>query len=340
MANRHTGFKWTEKQLQTLKDRYAKDGPTKLSKELGIPYWVLLSKAKRLGIAATRKRPPKGFKWTDEMVAMLQDRYVSEGGAPIAAQLGVAIGCVQRKAASLGLHTIAGHAVAGRLRAVRNESFNIRYFDEWTPNMAYILGFLFADGSVDRHKHSVTVGLKTEDGAVLEFIKKELDWKLDIKQRKAKGNDKPQSVMTISSTIMVEDLAKKGLLPRKTYENHPFPDVPDKMMPHFVRGYLDGDGTVCIYANGKLGATVCCVGFIGSPRFVHGLYRSLLRLAGLSNKTIQFHGMDTTPHCSIAWTALNDMRLFYKFAYPKGFEFCLERKRKKLADWLAGKNIT
>src|SRR3990167_181299 len=137
--------KWTEEKIRILKERYQEDGPAKIASEFGFSCWAVVAKARRLGIGSTRKNPPKGFEWTKDMIAAVKERYVAEGGEPLAKEFGLAVDTVRRKASRMGLHTIAGHAVAGRERAETNSSFNIHFFDTWTPDMAYVLGFLFAD---------------------------------------------------------------------------------------------------------------------------------------------------------------------------------------------------
>ena len=331
---------WTPRAVQLVKERYETDGPQKLAKELGTTHWAVTAKARRLRVGATRKTPPQNFKWTKAMITVLKERYVSEGGEPLAQEFGLFIDTVRKKASELGLHTIAGHAKAGRERAEASISSNIRYFDSWSPNMAYVLGFLFADGCVNKSRTSIHTLISTKDEAVLNFIRQEIQVKskiihYDEKIDKRGSHTKPQSLLAISSTILCKRLGELGLHPRKTYNNDPFPKVPNEIMGHFVRGYFDGDGSVCCYLNKKW--PVCSISFVGSPKFIGGLRDTLVAFANLSDRKVSLRDGKTVEWSTVSWTTLQDLKRFYAFVYPPGHGFCLERKRDKLASWLASK---
>ena len=132
----------------------------------------------------------------------------------------------------------------------------------------------------------------------------------------------------IGSSILIKQMLGLGLKPRKTYNDDPFPNVPDAMMPHFVRGYLDGDG--CISVTSK---NVCGVSFVGSPKFIVGIHDNLVRLVGMRTHAIQLCGKKTK-WSTVQWSSLEDLRLFYDFVYS-GDHFCLERKKQKLVKWLS-----
>lgn len=43
---------------------------------------------------------------------------------------------------------------------------------------------------------------------------------------------------------MANDLAKFGIIPNKTYLTNHLPEVPKKFLKDFLRGLLDGDGSI------------------------------------------------------------------------------------------------
>lgn len=327
------GFRWTPEAEQAVKDRYAADGPKTLAEELGTTAMSVTAKARRMGLDSTRKKPPKDFEWTDEMLAELTERYVAEGGQVLADEFGLAVDTVRRKASSLGLHTIAGHAIAGQKRAEENDRFNIRYFNTWSDDMAYILGFLFADGCINKRKTTTTICIAFKDESVLDFVKDCLKSSQEIYHQEGGVDERgsviqPRSTLMLFSTVMVKSLAALGMHPRKTYRDDPFPAVPDEHMPHFIRGYFDGDGCVCITEE------FCSVSFVGSPRFITGLRDSLMKYAGMACKAVEVVKGKTTDWATVNWSANRDVRLFREFAYPEGFSFGLERKRAKLFSWV------
>ncbi len=327
-----TPFKWTKELNKVLTARFQTDGPTVLAKELGIPYWTLFSQCRRLGLGLTRKAPAF-VEWTEEKIQLIRDRYVKEGGDQLAKEFGCELRLVQDKASEMGLHTNAGHKRWGDERAQNNTSCNIRYFDTWTPNMAYILGFLFADGNVNKELTTVGINLQARDVAVLKFIRKEIKVKSKIRKippctdPNAKVKAGPGVGLGISSKVLVQGAMKLGLMPRKTYEDYPYYEVPDEVLPHFLRGNFDGDGTTTSVYGG--------VHLQGSPKFIIGLHNAIVRVVGVSSRRINHKIGKTTTYSLVGWGRVTDIRLLYDFMYPKDFGFCLKRKKKCLDIWLS-----
>lgn len=50
----------------------------------------------------------------------------------------------------------------------------------------------------------------------------------------------------------IQNLVKLGIRPRKTYEDddYVFSNIPDRLKKHFIRGFYDGDGSIC-FSNNK-----------------------------------------------------------------------------------------
>lgn len=332
-------MEWTKEKLEVLGHRYKADGPAKLAEVFGTSVVAVKLKASRLGLA--RKRNWSGFEWTEEMVTAFKERYVQEGAAKLSKEFGCHFSTLHKKAAELGLHTKAGRIDAGKIRSENRKTLNVHYFDQWTPNMAYVLGFLFADGSISKRQCDVVIGLAVKDENVLDFIKKETKSQRPIYRFAAnRGKDKwkrqEASYLYLSSKILVQKAMELGLKPRKTYNDDPFPNVPDEMFPHFIRGYFDGDGTVFIALDKRWKSESCRIGFIGSPRFIMGIRDGLVRLAGMRHKSTHLEKEKTTVS-RVLWSHPDDLRKFYSFVYPDGFGFCLERKRGKLLAWLESK---
>lgn len=90
---------------------------------------------------------------------------------------------------------------------------------------AYILGFLFTDGNIRKDKASIRLQLQKQDLEVLEKIKNIL--KINTKIQYDARPGKEGYTLSWSSAKMVEDLAKYGIIPRKTYLTDKLPQVPD-----------------------------------------------------------------------------------------------------------------
>ena len=124
---------------------------------------------------------------------------------------------------------------------------NEHYFDNIdTPNKAYILGFLYADGSntsnYEKKRYCVTITLKQSDAQILYDIKNEIGYEAPIKLREY--GDGPIATFDICNKHIVLRLHELGVIPNKTLTLQ-FPQWLDKnLYSHFIRGYFDGDGCI------------------------------------------------------------------------------------------------
>lgn len=131
---------------------------------------------------------------------------------------------------------------------VRKYSFNEHYFDDIdTPNKAYILGLLYADGCNHAKNNGITLKLQERDKEVLEKINIELQnekplFFINLNMH----NDKWQNAYEISlfSKHFANTLANKGVVPNKSFKLT-FPTwLNVEFYSHFIRGYIDGDGCI------------------------------------------------------------------------------------------------
>ena len=134
--------------------------------------------------------------------------------------------------------------------ARREYYLNEHYFDEIdTPNKAYILGFLYADGYNNDINHTIVLSLQEKDKDTLEKIRNEIGCEKPLYHIHSinKYDNKPREMesLVLASKHMSETIKKWGLVPNKTFIIE-FPAfLSDELIPHFIRGYFDGDG--CAY---------------------------------------------------------------------------------------------
>lgn len=328
---------WNDKAIEVVKQRYAIDGPTVLAKELGTTHWAVTGKAKRLGIL------PKSthFHWSEESLAFVRDNYEQRNPKVIGQTLGVSANAIIKQAGLMGLHTNAGHAEWGRIRAANNKSCDIHYFDKWTKNGAYLFGFSLADGCLTQGLNCLSFCLSQKDTIVLEFIAKELKitgrgvfYPKHVPDKRG-WNTQPQCCLMVGSTVLVKRLVELGMFPRKTYGDHPFPDVPNEYLADFTRGYLDGDGSICISNDKAKGYKFCTVSFVGSVKFIEGLRDRLVSQLGIRRNVLNIRRGKLTDHAYVSWTSLHDLKALHAFLYPKNVGFCLDRKKRILDEWLS-----
>jgi len=129
----------------------------------------------------------------------------------------------------------------GNCRAI-----NIDFFKAWSPEMAWVLGLYFADGCVHKGK-GWNISLVSCDFSLLDKVRGHMQ------SAHAITSNRSWYQFQIGRTEIAQDLIELGLLPRKSLVMC-FPDVPDMLLPHFIRGYMDGDG--CLMYKGPYLHTV------------------------------------------------------------------------------------
>lgn len=137
-----------------------------------------------------------------------------------------------------------------------------------TEEKAYILGFICADGHIEKDRLVITVSVKDKD--ILEKIKKALNSNHPIKEVKRENpyqntDRKKLSLLElkVNSVELVKSLFIMGLTTNKTYtlDSSILKYIPKYLMRDFLRGYFDGDGNVFFgvrYTSGyKYNINVC-----------------------------------------------------------------------------------
>ena len=155
--------------------------------------------------------------------------------------------------------------------ANRIYSLNEHYFDVIdTPNKAYLIGLLYADGCNHINHHSITLSLQEEDRDVVEFMKKELEYEGPIRINKLHDKNeryKNQCILCINSVCMSERLEQLGVVNAKSLVLT-FPEwLNEQLYPYFIAGYFDGDG--CLSYDKK--RQKCCTKTAGTMEFCNKL---------------------------------------------------------------------
>lgn len=120
--------------------------------------------------------------------------------------------------------------------------------------MAYVLGYIYADGSLEdaSYLRGKYLRISSTDWESIIQLKKALrsEHRLVTLRPSEKHPGKTRYLLRIGSHKIFDDLIKLGVYPKKSLTVQ-FPRIPQKYLPDFVRGYFDGDG--CVYIEHKLG---------------------------------------------------------------------------------------
>lgn len=123
---------------------------------------------------------------------------------------------------------------------------NENFFKKWTQEMAYVLGYIYADGSMEdaSYLRGRYVRVSSAEKNNLLKIKAWMDSQHTVTERKT-VDGRSLYLLRIGSHVLYSDLTKLGLYPNKSLTIR-FPKIPKKYITHFIRGYFDGDGCVRI----------------------------------------------------------------------------------------------
>lgn len=216
------------------------------------------------------------------------------------------------------------HNIAIIKSNVLNKRYQIdeHYFDEIdTPNKAYILGLLYADGNNSK-QGSISISLQEQDKSILEKINHELKYTKELtfinyKKKSEKWSNQYQ--LRISNKYMSKQLSKLGVIPNKSLTLQ-FPDWLDKKYySHFIRGYFDGDGCIPKKVSEKH------LSMIGTENFCKVVKYILESELNIHSSISLCHGNSNVSTRALYISGKLQTEKFLDYIY-KGSELYIERK--------------
>lgn len=206
---------------------------TEIAREVGVSDSTVDRILKRSGAKAKQKRI------CPEIEAQIIQLYDGEGkSAPqIEKQLGVGSTTVYRILNRSGLRS-RPQQVAQRKNTLDHSCFSVL-----TEHSLYWAGYLMADGCV--FDNQIVLGAKQADG---EHLKRFLAFAgSNARITSSCRNGYPQLQTRVYSDRIAEDLAKLGIVPRKSLTAKAPKQIAARL--DFWRGVFDGDGSLGIYAD-------------------------------------------------------------------------------------------
>jgi hypothetical protein len=135
---------------------------------------------------------------------------------------------------------------------------NHNYFSKIdTEFKAYILGFIYADGCLIPHSTygnklrapRLSLSIQIGDEDIIDKFSVEVKGKPGIVRytpAQKRANEQAQKIVNVSSEQIYKDLTSLGCYARKTIVGMKFPSLDPVLIPHFIRGFFDGDGCVTV----------------------------------------------------------------------------------------------
>lgn len=221
---------------------------------------------------------------------------------------------------------------------------------------AYWLGFLYADGNIGSNEHKLEMNLSVKDLDHMKKFQNFLKYTEDkVRVSKSYSNLAGSTDVcrfSIRNKHIWSALNDKGCVPKKSLILT-FPDLQifaDKsLVRHFLRGYVDGDGSLYITKDAD-GYINTCIGAVGTKEFLQGF------VDYLREYTMVYKNSDSKAYSmkygyakarKVARILYEGATIYLDRKYNKFLEFChieeesSNRKSSKLGeDWNVNTELT
>ena len=213
--------------------------------------------------------------------------------------------------------------------APRKYTLNEEFFSSIdTPEKAYWLGFLTADGCIREDIGTVTLHLKAEDAEHLDKLQEALNSNYPVET--LLRDNSVCATLTVCSQRLVRDLVKLGLHANKTNTVQPW-NAPTALLADYWRGVFDGDG--CLTQQHRRGQNQWHLCFVsGSPHLGKAFHCFATTCAGSRSKLYSRAGRYET---GIGGNRM--VQRFVQFVYHRGPS--LDRKVKLAQDVLLAPRV-
>lgn len=215
----------------------------------------------------------------------LRELYVAQGLTleAVGVKFGVAGTTIRRRLRDLGMRA-RSRGPSPKCSLTVEMSDGKASIGTWTRDLAYVIGLIATDGNLSRDGRHLSVS--SQDIELLQTVRRCLALRASITPCDVRG---PCHHIQWGDRTFYEWLLTIGLMPAKSLRLGPLA-VPDTVFRDFLRGCIDGDGSIVTYCDrynaAKNPAYVYDRLFVSlvsaSPSFLRWIQLSVLRLRGLS----------------------------------------------------------
>lgn len=314
---------WTTEEESNLRKNYAQTPRRDLQALLPNRSWSSIkNKAFLLGLIREIVERPSPV-WGDKKIGILKTNYATKSREELEQSLGLPWSAIESMSNKLGLYR------EGRSKPLRSPVV-MDFTEIDTQEKAYILGVLFADGSIQykKKKYCVKLSWQEKDLTTLEKIRDIITPRRNLYFVKLDNNPNwnNQYTLSITNKKLCDQLLKHGVFPNKTYTlKRPILDY--DLIPHFIRGYFDGDGSVTEKKKDIISPTignlkVCVTGTKDMIDFIDSHFRNTFSIS-----YCYICQSYASKHAYNLWLSGKKARLFLKMIY-QGSTIHLGRKYK------------
>lgn len=194
------------------------------------------------------------MKWNDRDLSFLKEHYFCSDKNLLISQLNRNWCAIKKKANKMNLKRTRSNG-------------NVKFFDTWTSDMSYVLGFIAADGCITENPFELSIELSEKD---IEHVKRIRDLlapenSIFVKNKQVNNKQHRSVGFSTASDYMCKRLIQLGITPRKSLTLE-FPEIPYKYLNNFILGYFDGDGSIFYNKRGSW-----AINFVGTELFLRSI---------------------------------------------------------------------
>jgi hypothetical protein len=193
---------------------------------------------------------------------------------------------------------------------------------QWNPTLAYAIGLITTDGSLSSNGR--TIDFTSKDRELVQTFKRCLNRKNKI-GKKARANEKVKRYyrVQVGDIIFYRWLLSIGLMPNKSKRIKKL-TIPDKYFADFLRGHLDGDGSIRVYQdpvwkNSQRLYVVFTSASMAHLQWLHDRIDTLVGIKGFIRANLRVYSLTYSKRASLQLLPY----LYHSQNIP-----CLERKYK------------
>ena len=195
----------------------------------------------------------------------------------------------------------------------KNISLNENYFEKIdSSDKAYFLGFMLTDGNISLNENTIRLSLSSKDEEILNIFKEKTGNENKICIREDEKHS--ERTFQLRSKKWKDDLAKYGVVPQKTSISE-MPVLSTDMMPHLIRGMIDGDGWISFNSHQ--------IGFCGNEKTVNQLKDYLVKTLNVYDVKV-IHTSENL--WQITWASQKDIEKIGNYIYQNKDNCFLSRK--------------
>lgn len=190
----------------------------------------------------------------------------------------------------------------------------------------YWLGFMYADGNISKEGNRIEMRLSIKDKSHLEKFRRFLDLETEIRTGICNGNE--WCHLSVRNKHLWNTLNNLGCIPQKSLAlTFPRIKFTTANILHFIRGYVDGDGSLCIYKEGNKIRTR--ISIVGTESFLASINKIFGNKGYIRNKSSEDYknkayslSFSDVPSRKLARYLYENATIYLDRKYEKYKEYC------------------